>query len=97
MNIKNINNDLNNGYIPSCFDYSNKPNNDYIDYNKLNYIDYYDFEYYARRFPKGFRSINGFEEIIASYIKEHIDNNNTPWDEMEKRKSIINLDKLKIE
>ena len=57
MKIKDINNSLQNNVLPDCY----------------NYFDFYDFEYYAKRFPKGLiDSLPGFDKFILSIAEKEI-------------------------
>jgi hypothetical protein len=88
MDIKYINNCLENGIVPDCLNFTLQEREYEIDYNKLNYLDFYDYDYYARRFPAGYTSIAGFDKVIESFVNININNKNTPLNEIEKRRNI---------
>ncbi len=87
MDINYINNCLENNIVPECLSFKLKEKDDPIDYNKLNFLDYHEYEYYAKRFSPGFESIPGFDKYIL-YIAEK-NKNTTPLKEMIKLKSSI--------
>ena len=63
-NIKKINNEFDNGYIPNKIFYLvNKRD---IDINKITYNDTYkSFEYHARKIPF-YKSISGLDQVIQN-------------------------------
>ena len=85
MKIKDINNsllachvapfgDAQNNVLPDCY----------------NYFDFYDFEYYAKRFPIGFiDSLPGFDKYILSIAEKKKEEKTTPLKEILKIRSKI--------
>ena len=69
-----------NNIVPDCFNYTIPEKEDPIDYNKLNYLDYQEYDYYAKRFPPGFLSLPGFDKIILSMAEQN--KNTTPLKEI---------------
>ena len=64
-NIKKINNQFENGYIPNELCYT-LPNNNSIDINKITYNDTYkSFEYHAKKLPY-YDSIPGLDKVIQN-------------------------------
>ena len=86
MDIKNIDECFDNNIVPDCLNFKIEKE-DTIDYEKFNYLDYQEYEYYANRFPPGFDWIPGFNQYLLTIA----DNNKktTPLKEMLKLKSRI--------
>ena len=76
MDLKYIDECLDNNYIPGCLDFTLRDKT--IDYNKLNYTDFWDKEYYAEKLPQGFEYIPGFDIVIEDIANMHFENKNTP-------------------
>ena len=85
MDIKDINKCFDNNIVPDCLNFVIEKNEDFIDYDKFNYIDYYEYEYYAKRFPVGFESLPGFDKFIQTIADKN--KNTTPLKEMQKLSS----------
>jgi hypothetical protein len=78
--IEEINNSIKRGVLPDCLNFSKAPDND-IDVSKLQYNAFYkSYEFAQSKFPSGYDSIPGFENVIESCICQH-----TPLDEMNQR------------
>ena len=71
-----INNLLENEYIPYVCDYTIKQY-DTIDYDKINYCDYHTFDYYKKRFKK---SLPGLDQHILNIVEKN--KNKFPLDEI---------------
>ena len=84
-NIKKINNEFENGYIPNELFYSvNKRD---IDINKITYNDTYkSFEYHARKIPF-YKSIPGLDQVIQNIA----DTTLSPLEELELKINSLNI------
>jgi hypothetical protein len=84
-NIKKINNEFENGYIPNELFYSvNKRD---IDINKITYNDTYkSFEYHARKIPF-YKSIPGLDQVIQNIA----DTTLSPLEELELKLNSLNI------
>jgi hypothetical protein len=79
-NINKLNEQLKRNILPVELQFDTKTPFS-VDLEKVRYNTYKDPEYYERRFPQGFHSLPGFEQIlnkIASNVK-------TPLEEIEER------------
>ena len=86
MNVQEINNSFNNGYIPDCLYFGIEKGAMQIDPRKISYTDYYQsYEFYESKFKVAdYTSILGFDKVIENMSKVAIENNNTPLNELEK-------------
>lgn len=66
--IEQINRNFKDGIVPSCFNYSYLNNADQtLDYEKIKYNAFYrSYEFHESKFPPGYNSIPGFDQIIQS-------------------------------
>ena len=87
MDLKGINNCLENNLVPFCLDYTLQEKS-CIDYNKLNYTDFWDKEYYARKLPDGYEYIAGFDKVIENIANIQFENKNTLEIELNKIKNL---------
>lgn len=85
--IKRINKDLANDFLPVELDFTMKPTPN-IDWEKVAYNTFYKSqEYFINKFPPGFESLPGYEKIIDEMIL----NSKTPLEEMnERRQDAVN-------
>jgi hypothetical protein len=84
--------DLNNGILPDSLNFSLKPKEfDLKDLAELQYNAFYrSYEFFEKKFPKGYESIPGFDKVIQSMA----DNALTPLQEMELRQQIAKEDQV---
>jgi hypothetical protein len=94
FNIKNINDSFNNKMIPNILDYTINESDNSLDWSKVTYNDHYkSFDYFSNKFPNGWQSIPGFENII----KDIANNTLSPLEEMNKliaRSEYLRLEKI---
>ena len=92
--IKRINKLLKNGILPVELDFVNMSSNE-LDWEKVAYNTFYKTpEYFINKFPPGFESIPGYENIIDKMIS----NAKSPLEEMEERqRTSADEEKLKID
>ena len=93
--IKRINKLLKNGILPVELDFVNMSSNE-LDWEKVAYNTFYKTpEYFINKFPPGFESLPGWEQIVDKMIS----NAKSPLEEMEARqqeKLKIDLEKISI-
>ena len=90
MNISEINDLFDNGYIPNHLFYSIEPMI-IIDPRKITYTPYYQsYEFYEKKFNSKFYNITGFDSLINAMSELAIKNDNTPLKEINKKISISN-------
>ena len=84
MDIKSINNSFINGFIPNCLFYNaSSEYNMSIDMNKIQYNNYYQsYEFFERKFPKGYDNIIGFSNVIEDMSTNAKLKNLNPLDEI---------------
>ena len=88
MDIQNINNAFDNGFIPDCLFYSIEKGGMQIDPRKISYTDYYQsYDFYESKFKGDYSSIPGFDKVIENFSNLAIENNKTPLKELEEIKS----------
>lgn len=90
MDIQDINNAFDNGFIPDCLFYTVEKGGMQIDPRKISYTDYYQsYDFYESKF-KDTSSILGFDKVIENMSNIAITNNKTPLKELEEIKSNYN-------
>ena len=83
MNIQDINNAFDNGFIPDCLFYTIEKGGMQIDPRKISYTSYYQsYDFYESKF-KDTSSILGFDKVIENMSNIAITNNKTPLKELE--------------
>jgi hypothetical protein len=91
MNIQEINNCFDHGFIPDCLFYTIEKGGMQIDPRKISYTDYYQsYEFYESKFDKNYSLIPGFDKVIENMSKVAIESNKTPLQEIEEKKLISN-------
>lgn len=84
--LKNINQQLEKGELPSQFNYTNKDEMLNIDIEKLKYNAFYrSYEFYEKRFEKELKNIPFFDKVIENIVQEKEQLNITPLKEYEDR------------
>ena len=88
MDIQEINNCFNNGFIPDCLFYTVEKGGMQIDPRKISYTDYYQsYDFYESKFKGAdYSSIPGFDKLIENMSNLAIENNRTPLQELEQIK-----------
>ena len=90
MNIQEINDCFNNGFIHDSLFYTIEKGGIQIDPRKISYTSYYQsYDFYESKF-KNTSSILGFDKVIENMSKIAIENNRTPLKELEEIKSNYN-------
>ena len=90
MNVSQINECFNNGFIHDSLFYTIEKGGMQIDPRKISYTDYYQsYDFYESKF-KDTSSIFGFDKVIENMSKIAIENNRTPLKELEEIKSNYN-------
>ena len=88
MNISEINECFENGYIPDSLFYSIEKGGMQIDPRKISYTSYYQsYDFYESKFKGDYSSIPGFDKVIENISNLAIENNKTPLKELEEIKS----------
>lgn len=96
MNISEINDLLNNGYVPDSMFWTINKDSMQIDPRKISYTDYYQsYEFYENKFKGDYSSIPGFNKVIENMAELSVTNNNTPLKEINE-KIIIDENNNKI-
>ena len=91
MNIQEINDCFNNGFIPDCLFYTIEKGGMQIDPRKISYNDYYrSYDFYESKFKGNYSSKPGFDKLIENISQIAIENNKTPLQELEELKSNTN-------
>lgn len=68
-------------FIPECVNFTLQPR-DNIDWSKMIYNNYYNsFEFCAKKFPNGWKSIIGFDKVIEDIALQYT----SPLQEMQNR------------
>ena len=85
MDIQDINNAFDNGFIPDCLFYTIEKGGIQIDPRKISYTDYYQsYDFYESKFKGAdYSSIPGFDKVIENISQMAIENNKTPLKELE--------------
>ena len=88
MDIQEINDCFNNGFIPDCLFYTIEKGSIQIDPRKISYTDYYQsYDFYESKFKGDYSSIPGFDKLIENISQIAIENNKTPLKELQELKS----------
>lgn len=91
MNLQNLNAQFKNGILPKELNYN--LDTACIDFNKLQYNNrYHSFDFYSKKFPKGWSEEPLFIPLIESIAERAKANNVTPLQELNKISSTINND-----
>jgi hypothetical protein len=82
--------------IPFCLDYRIDNNCFKVDFKKLEYNTYYNsFEFFEKKFPKGWDCIIGFDEVIQNIANMSLLNEITPLKELDKINNLNNINSNK--
>lgn len=91
MSIRELNEQFNKGILPDELNFGIQKEF-VLDINKIKYNAFYrSYDFYESKFPKGYESIPGFDNIISYMAKKADDKKKSPLDELEQLEKDIKL------